>query len=296
MRVSRKEIKVMKDYYADFHCHSKNSDGKYEIQEVIDIARKANVKYLALTDHNKLMPDFNAYQEYNLDMVLIQGTEISTSLEFVTTGKRTEIHIVGLFVEPTNEFQTFLKHNRIDNKERLKKMIQNLKGFGIDLGSYEEIQAAYPDRILRRMLLAQVMKDRGFVSSVEEGFDKFIGDYGKRFAWEPSNVEYASMNQTIEAIHRANCLSILAHPLSYALTTLEQKELFMRFKEAGGDAIELFYATYSEEKRRDLKLQIDALGCGYSCGSDFHGVMENEHMNHHFSAELYYQMLRLRKR
>ena len=43
--------------YADFHCHSSNSDGKYDVQEVINIARQAEIKYLALTDHNKVMSD-----------------------------------------------------------------------------------------------------------------------------------------------------------------------------------------------------------------------------------------------
>lgn len=77
----------MKEYYADFHCHSRNSDGKYEVQDIINMARKANIKYLSLTDHNKLLDAIEIYQENNPTIVLIQGSEISTTLQFSSTGR-----------------------------------------------------------------------------------------------------------------------------------------------------------------------------------------------------------------
>lgn len=288
----------MKEYYADFHCHSRNSDGKYEVQDIINMARKANIKYLSLTDHNKLLDAIEIYQENNPTIVLIQGSEISTTLQFSSTGRSVGIHIIGLFLEANNELLTFLAQNNNVNNERFEKIIDNLKAFGIDLGSYQEIERNYPGRKISRMLIAQTMKDKGFVDSVETGMNKYIGDYGLKLAWEPLNTKYPSFNKTIDMIHRSKGVAILAHPLNYSLTNTEQEELFIRFRKAEGDAFELFYAAYSEEKRKKLKIQVDSLnlGLGYSCGSDFHGFMETDCINHKFPAELYHQMLKIRQK
>lgn len=75
--------------YTDFHCHSLNSDGKYSIQDVINTARQANIKYLAITDHNKILTDaeFEFYQNKNKDIQLIRGSDISSTFKFRSTKK-----------------------------------------------------------------------------------------------------------------------------------------------------------------------------------------------------------------
>lgn len=281
--------------YADFHCHSLNSDGKYTIQEVIDIARKANIKYLALTDHNKLMPDFDMYQKKNSDMVLIKGSEISSIFRF-SSGKEIEIHIIALFLENTEEILDVLKKNNQNNENWIKRIILKLKEIGIDLGTYEEIQKNFPGRQIRRMLLAEFMVKKGVTPSVDIALNKYIGDRGERLAWEPCTIEYALYTHVINAIHRAKGVSILAHPLSYVLSEQERQELLKSFKNAGGDALEVLYGAYSEEQRKQLKTYADVLELGYSCGSDFHGYSKYDTMDNHFPTEVYNQLVRLKKK
>ena len=40
--------------YADLHIHSSYSDGAYTPEEIIDIARKNEVKYISITDHDSI--------------------------------------------------------------------------------------------------------------------------------------------------------------------------------------------------------------------------------------------------
>ena len=42
----------MKEIYADLHSHTNHSDGLLEIEELLDVAKKANIKVLAITDHD----------------------------------------------------------------------------------------------------------------------------------------------------------------------------------------------------------------------------------------------------
>ena len=39
--------------YADLHMHTSYSDGDYDIKEVIEMASKAGLKTIAITDHDR---------------------------------------------------------------------------------------------------------------------------------------------------------------------------------------------------------------------------------------------------
>ena len=285
----------MKEFFCDLHTHSINSDGKYSIQELINLAKNNNIRFLAITDHNKLIPDFELFQKNNPEIVLIQGSEISSIFKFSITGRQTELHIVGLFLQPTDELQHFLSCNNYNDKKRIEKMIQNLKKYGMNF-DYEKLQSMYHTKHIGRMQLAQAMTEEGFVESTEVALDQFIGDYGLRLAWEPSTAKFASFEKVIEIIHLAGGLAVLAHPLRYGLTEKEIKELFIKFKLNGGDAVELFHASHSKTEIQALKKYIDMYNFGYSCGSDFHGFGNSENLNHCFPAEIYYQLQRLSKK
>ena len=79
---------------ADLHCHTHLSDGQHNPAFVIERARANLVTHLAITDHDvsQALPQAMGYQ----DLKLINGVEISCLWEAL------EIHIVGLFVDPTN--------------------------------------------------------------------------------------------------------------------------------------------------------------------------------------------------
>ena len=146
------------------------------------------------------------------------------------------------------------------------------------------------------IFLAELMTKKGYTSSVKEALDDYIGDYGKHLAWEPfDHQSFISYENVIDNIHRVNGLVILAHPLNYNLKEEELQKLMTGFQKNNGDAVEVYYGAYSKEQKIKLKAKSDALGLGYSCGSDFHGFDTQETMLHHFSSEIYYQLLRIKK-
>lgn len=281
--------------FADFHVHSTRSDGAFDIQTLINMARAAHIRYLAITDHNKLVPNIEVYQDENPDIVLITGSEISSTF-YWNNGKSTEIHIVGLFMDHTKQLEDILKKNQTSNEDWIKKIITNLNNLGLEIGSYDDIQKCFPGRQVRRMLLAEAMVQKKLVPSIDVALDFYIGDRGKRLAWEePCKIRYIPFKKAINTIHDANGIAVLAHPLSYVLSEQEREDLIRTFKQYGGDCLEVFYAAYSEEERKKVKLLADSFGLSYSCGSDFHGFSATDTLENNFPSEIYYQLLRKKR-
>ena len=94
--------------YFDAHIHTSYSDGNYSVDEVIRMAAdESGIRHLAITDHNKLLPNLNEIRNKYPNIEIISGSEISAEY-YTSNAERKEIHIVGLFLEHTNELISFL--------------------------------------------------------------------------------------------------------------------------------------------------------------------------------------------
>ena len=60
--------------YADLHIHSSYSDGAYTPEEIIDIARKNEVKYISITDHDSIGGQYINSKEIE-DIKIISGDD-----------------------------------------------------------------------------------------------------------------------------------------------------------------------------------------------------------------------------
>lgn len=68
--------KEQKWYKGDLHIHSSESDGTESVKDIVQAARKANLNFIAITDHNTISP-WQYYKKYK-DILLIPAMEIST--------------------------------------------------------------------------------------------------------------------------------------------------------------------------------------------------------------------------
>ena len=71
--------------------------------------------------------------EKNSPAHLIDGSEISAAHQLLS-GKMKEIHILGLFLKPTDRLEKFLRQNKNrvegETKTQIKEMIALLNGLG----------------------------------------------------------------------------------------------------------------------------------------------------------------------
>ena len=269
--------------YIDLHTHTCLSDGNLTPEELLTAARAAGIGILAITDHNST-EDLTAWRAAFPELTLIQGAEITCRY------LQHELHVVALGIDPENpKLRAVLAHNQPDRRPYLTAILDKLRALGLDVGTYDELQAANPhSRHFGRMQIAKEMVNRGYVNSADEAFDIYMGAHGQRLAYVANPLKYVSLEEAVEAILSAGGVPVLAHLYYYLLDAEGERALVRRFKELAGEkaAMEVEYAAYDRDQRDALRKLADEFGLMHSCASDYHGNLEGETLAHHFDREL----------
>ena len=272
----------MKGSYIDLHTHSCLSDGSLTPVELLTAARDAGIGILALTDHNATA-DLSPLQAAFPELTLIQGAEITCRY------LDQELHVVALGIDPENaQLRAVLRNNQPDRRPYLSAILEKLRALGIDVGTYDELQAANPNsRHFGRMQIAKEMQRRGYVATADEAFDVYMGAHGQRLAYVANPLKYVTLEEAVEAILDAGGVPVLAHLYYYLLDAEGERALVRRFKELAGEkaAMEVHYAAYTPAQRESLAAIADEFGLMHSCASDFHGNLADETLAHGFRRE-----------
>jgi len=269
--------------YIDLHTHTCLSDGNLTPVELLTAARSAGIGILAITDHNST-EDLTAWRAAFPELTLIQGAEITCRY------LQHELHVVALGIDPSNpKLRAVLAQNQPDRRPYLTAILDKLRNLGLDVGTYDELQAANPhSRHFGRMQIAKEMVNRGYVNSADEAFDIYMGAHGQRLAYVANPLKYVSLEEAVEAILSAGGVPVLAHLYYYLLDAEGERALVRRFKELAGEkaAMEVEYAAYDRAQRDALKALADEFGLIHSCASDYHGNLEGETLAHGFDRAL----------
>ena len=263
-------------YHADLHTHTIHSDGEYTPAHLGLMALQSGIRYLAYTDHNyNYSPaELNDLRLQFPMLRILRGCEFSC---FYRTAdqRRVEIHIVGLNFDPDcPELQAVLRRNQPDRRSYVTKILNKLDALGVGIGTYEDLMAfCNGPQHLGRMHIARSLVAHGYVKTVDEAFDTYIGSFGQRLAYVESELDYAPIEDVLSALQKAQGIAILAHLFFYPLDDAEQHRLLRTFKTLAGpcSGMEVYYGRYSDEQRRhlaELAAQYELLP---SAGSDFHG-------------------------
>ncbi len=267
----------------DLHTHTCLSDGSLTPLELLHAAREAGIGILAVTDHNST-EDLATWRAAFPDLTLIQGAEITCRYLDL------ELHVVALGIDPENpRLRAVLANNQPDRRPYLTAILDKLRRLGIDVGTYDELQAANPkSRHFGRMQIAKEMQRRGYVATADEAFDIYMGAHGQRLAYVANPLKYVSLEEAVEAILDAGGIPVLAHLYYYLLDSQGERALVRRFKELAGEkaAMEVHYAAYDRAQREALGAIADEFGLMHSCASDYHGNLQDETLAHGFTRAL----------
>ena len=159
--------------FIDLHTHSLKSDGSMTPTEVVEAAKEAGLAAIALSDHDTVdgLEEAMAAGEK-------LGVEVVPAIEFSVISK-TETHILGYFIDYKNpELLQMLKEIVDLRIERNYVTTEKLNDLGFDI-TIEEVRALAPNNFVGRAHFARVLMDKGYTSSVKEGFDKYmsVGKY-----------------------------------------------------------------------------------------------------------------------
>src|SRR5512135_1753213 len=133
--------------YQTLHAHTTTSDGKYGYLRWLDLCRDNNIGVLAYTDHDSL-PSVRSLKllmknkKHKTRWII--GVEISSGWPTDLGGGATSgLHLVGLFVDPTNK--NLLDHCKKAKEARItrmQKIVKNLNNLGFTLTAADCLKAS----------------------------------------------------------------------------------------------------------------------------------------------------------
>ena len=244
----------------DFHLHSTASDGVHTPTWVMETAAARGVRTVALTDHDTTAGYAEARAAADrLGLRLIPGIELSTDY-----GK-SDVHMLGFGIDiESRPLQGFLKWQREGRIGRAEKIVEILRenGMPLELSRVMEIAG---EATLGRPHVARALMERGYVRSVQEAFDLWLGN-GK-----PADVnrEKLSPEDAIRTVHENGGVVFVAHSIYIGEDwpdVVEQLALW------GLDGIETYYKQYDAATVAQHAEVGARLGLGLSGGSDYHGL------------------------
>jgi predicted metal-dependent phosphoesterase TrpH len=249
--------------FIDLHTHSNASDGTLSPREVVRLAKERGLAAFALTDHDTidgLAEALATGRELNLEV--IPGVEISARHALGS------MHILGYFLDYESELLAsrlaVLKQAR---KDRNPQIIAKLNNLGIPI-TLEQVEAISGGGQVGRPHIAQALYQRGFVRSLQEAFDIYLGNNGRayvsKFRFPPG--------EAIGMIRDAGGLAVLAHPFTLGLHTFDALlPLLQELMDLGLAGVECYYPEHSADQQALYLSLARKLGLLITGGSDFHG-------------------------
>ena len=242
----------------DLHLHSSASDGIYDADELARLVQKANVTLFSVTDHDTVAALPRASQAaYDRGLAFIPGVEISTEND-------SHVHILGYGVKADDgELTSFLDRMAEQRKDRVLQMGRALYDLGMPIPFEEIVYTA--EASVGRPHLGRAMVEMGYVGSVQEAFDRFLGS--GRPAYVPRQTPTAS--QAIAFLRSRGAVPVLAHPSEIKLPIESFLPLLRQWMDAGLQGLEVYHPSNrgSYDKWLRIARENRLLVTG---GSDFH--------------------------
>ena len=248
--------------FIDLHVHSTASDGTLTPSQLVSLAEEKKLKAFALTDHDTI-----AGLEEALKASSNSSVEVIPGIELSTTWLERDVHIVGLDIDYSNYyFQEALSRFQDSREVRNEKIMSLLQKEGISItrGSMAE---AFPESVWTRAHFARYLLDHKYVGSINEAFDRYLGDHAKCYVPR----EKVTPFQAISLIHEGGGIAVFAHPILCRLGKDRLESLAAQMKQAGLDGIEAYYSTYRPADEQTVIQIAKRQGLALSGGSDFHG-------------------------
>lgn len=247
----------------DLHVHSNQSDGTYTPAQLVQYAAKKGLTAFALTDHDTTQ---------GLDAAIASARQhfvtVIPGIEFSTVYEEKDIHILGLFIDyKAPVFLSALADFVASRERRNEKMCQKLREYaGMDI-HYKKLLQAFPGAVITRAHYARYMLDHGYVGSMAEAFERFIGDRAPCFIPR----EKVTPMQAVKLIRQAHGVPVLAHPPLYHMSDARLEGLVDTLADCGLAGIEALYSTYTAGEEAHMKSLARQYGLLITGGSDFHG-------------------------
>jgi predicted metal-dependent phosphoesterase TrpH len=247
--------------YADLHTHTYHSDGTRSPKEVVDVAQSHGIDILAISDHDNLAAyyEIKSYAEQR-GVTLIPAMELSCGFEGV------DVHVLAYAFDANDErIEQRLRGFRETRHRRGYAIVDRLRGLGCTI-TPERVDELAAGGAMGRPHVARALVEAGYVASVSEAFDKYLGT-GK-----PAYVEKERfrISEAVSLIRDAGGVTSVAHPTLYP----NHERLVPKLLDGGIDAVEVMHPDVDELNRSRYSNLARFRGRFTTGGSDDHGSVK----------------------
>lgn len=246
----------------DLHMHSTASDGSLGPAQLMEAARRAGVAALALTDHDSTAGLAEAAATAGaLGLEFVPGVELGCSTEYG------QVDVLGYYV-PLNDpvFEAKLAELRAARDRRNTEILAKLADLGMALNP-EEL-AAGAGRAVGRPHIAALLAREGYVQSVSEAFERFLG--AGKAAYVPKE-EFAP-GQAVRLLAGHGAVPVIAHPMLIRAPWDWLDALVGELAGQGLAGLEAYHSEHDGRGTRKIVGLAQKYGLIVTGGSDFHGA------------------------
>lgn len=222
-------------------------------------AAAAGIATLSVTDH-----DTTGGLDEAREAASTRGLTFVNGIEITAVEDEQDVHVLGYFLDPSHQaLRRFLVRQTDDRIRRVREMAARLEAVGAPIDPGPLVARGLEEgRSVGRPHVAAALLARGYVSSWDEAFQKYLGQGKPAFVPRCG----ASAGEVVRTIHDAGGLASLAHP---GLSRIDP--LIPRLARAGLDALEALHTDHDAATEARYRAMAAALGLAVTGGSDFHG-------------------------
>lgn len=251
--------------YVDLHMHTTNSDGQFNPEQLLVLAKNNNVGTISITDHDDIR-SVNDIKKINkkYDINFVNGVELSSITEI--KGRKQWLHILGYGMDENNP-----ELNRIMQKKREIRYNVNHQ-YLIDLLNNfnfinEDILIRIPcDRFIKlSRLIDKYITEKKLSIDQLETIRKYLNTIKPIY----EGYEFAD-KEAIELILKSGGYPVLAHPYQYKLSYKEEYDLLIKLKNMGLVGLEKFHSGDTKEGMKMQDEFASMFDLEWTVGSDFH--------------------------
>lgn len=245
----------------DLHMHTIYSDGASLPEELVKGAVEHGLEAIAITDH-----DNTESLSFALEAAKDTTLEIIPGIEINTSWKKTEIHVLGYYIDPYNkDLRKVIDYHRDSRISQIQRMVEKIREkTKIDITFEEVLAHSRNDGSLGRPHVAQTLLEKGGVTTIGEAFGKYLSPNTSTYVRR----ETATPHEAVEAIYESGGIPVIAHPNDMVII----EELVTDLMNYGLRGLEAYHRSHSPaaiEFHCSLAEKYDLIVTG---GTDFHGA------------------------
>ena len=262
----------------DLHMHSYYScDGEYYPEQLVEKAAQANLKAIAIADHNTtegVLAGIEAGRK--------AGIEVIPAVELDCFYSGVLFHVLGYGIDPTShDFTKLDEHIKDMERNSAKERIRKINEAGIMLDEDEGLAHAKFGCFMTGEIMAEIVLNKPDASKnillrpflpggarSDNPYVNFFWDFCGQGRPAYVHIPYMSMKEAIDLIYKNGGVPVLAHPGN---NLKGHQEFIPDIIRTGVCGLEVYSSYHTSEDINYYKQLAETHSLLITMGSDFHG-------------------------